>query len=110
MTGDAYQSSWGSIPDNDAAVSAIPLPRMPSNTGEVESKLASRHIVTMASGELPNEFKFFLYAQDAATSEMFLIQANVEKSADPLLILTVKSHTSVEVKQALIELITQALN
>ena len=110
MTGDAYQSTWGSIPDNEATVSAVALSRLPQNTDEMEAKLAAKCIMTMASGELPNEFKFFLYAQEAATGIMFLIQANVEKSSDPLLILTVKSSASEQAKNALVEILSSAVN
>ena len=110
MTGDAYQSTWSSIPDNEATVSAVALARLPQNTDEMEAKLAAKCIMTMASGELPNEFKFFLYAQEAASGTMLLIQANVEKSADPLLILTIKSNAPEAAKNALVEILSSAVN
>jgi AP-4 complex subunit beta-1 len=109
ITGDTYQSTWASIPDNEATVSAVPLTRLPSNTDEVETKLAASNMMTMASGELPNEFKFFLYAQDMTLTNTYLVQANVEKTADPLLILTVKATGSADVAPV-IELITAAFN
>jgi vesicle coat complex subunit len=112
MAGDVYQNTWTSIPDNEAAVQAIPLPQLPRNTDEVESKLASRNIMTMASGELPNEFKFYFYAQDSNTGNLFLVQANVEKTAEPLLIVTVKANGSADGShlEKLIEIMTASLN
>mmetsp|Transcript_18127 Transcript_18127/g.49459 ORF Transcript_18127/g.49459 Transcript_18127/m.49459 type:complete len:854 (+) Transcript_18127:342-2903(+) len=92
MSGDEYQNHWGSINDAEAIVSMVPLPRMPADAGSVERALASHYIQTMASGELPTEFKFFLYAQAQNSGELFLIQSNIDKSSsqEPLMIVTVK--------------------
>jgi AP-4 complex subunit beta-1 len=94
MTGDEYQSKWASIPDGQAIVSMIMLQTLPTSTEQVELALASRaQVQTMASGELPAEFKFFLYAQDVVSGCTFLIQTNVDKSAaavEPMMIVTVK--------------------
>jgi hypothetical protein len=90
MTGDEYQSKWAAISDADAIVSTVALSNVPATTGEVESKLAGYSVVTMASGELPTEFKFFLYAKEAITGNMFLIQSNIGKAGEPLMIVTVK--------------------
>jgi Beta2-adaptin appendage, C-terminal sub-domain len=118
MTGEAYQSAWSSIPDSAATVSAVPLAGLPTSTDEVEAILIDQNIKIMASGELPNEFKFFFYARDAAPSPLrgtlFLVQANVEKSAaDPLMIVTVKASgggSQAQAVAAFVELMTHALN
>ena len=94
MSGEEYQSKWGSIDDANAIVSAVPLPRLPESTQVVEQALASHAIQTMASGELATEFKFFLYAQQQApggSGALFLIQSNIDKtSSEPLMIVTLK--------------------
>ena len=47
--------------------------------------------MTMASGELPTEFKFFLYAQESTSDGFVLIQGNIDKqSGEALLLLTCK--------------------
>jgi vesicle coat complex subunit len=114
MAGEAYQSTWSSIPDAAATVTAVPLSGLPTSTDEVESALSEKNVKIMASGELPNEFKFFFYAQDAAEGTLFLVQANIEKStSDPLMIVTVKASGGIAGDAsiaAFVELITQALN
>jgi AP-4 complex subunit beta-1 len=73
--------------------------------------LAAYNVLTMASGELPNEFKFFLYAADEASSELFLIQSNLSKAGEPLLILTIKSTgaTAAGKAEQLVDIIRSAL-
>jgi hypothetical protein len=70
--------------------------------------------MTMASGELPGEFKFFLYAQDTNSGSIFLLQSNVEKSADPMMIITIKVAEGTGTNQLMVnqltEIITAALN
>jgi len=90
MTGDEYQSKWATISDADAIVCTVLLRAVPGSTGEIESALSDISVFTMASGELPTEFKFFLYAKDAGSGCVFLIQSNVGKSGEPLMIITVK--------------------
>jgi len=90
MTGDEYQSKWAAISDADAMVSTVAMKNVPATTGEVESLLLRSSVATMASGELPTEFKFFLYAKEASTGNFFLIQSNVGKAGEPLMIVTVK--------------------
>jgi hypothetical protein len=112
MSGDGYQTTWGSISDADATVTTIPLNAVPSSTDEVEAALARNNIMTMASGELPSEFKFFLYAKDTS-DVMFLLQGNVSKSpGESLLIITIKATggtASAKIEQ-LVELIRSSLN
>ena len=91
MTGDEYQSTWASVSDADATVSTIQLNAVPASTDSVESALARNNIMTMASGELDTEFKFFLYSKDTS-GVFFLLQCNVSKTpGEPLLIITIKT-------------------
>eukprot|EP00591_Stephanopyxis_turris_P011481 CAMPEP_0195531852 /NCGR_PEP_ID=MMETSP0794_2-20130614/36507_1 /TAXON_ID=515487 /ORGANISM="Stephanopyxis turris, Strain CCMP 815" /LENGTH=843 /DNA_ID=CAMNT_0040663807 /DNA_START=252 /DNA_END=2783 /DNA_ORIENTATION=- len=78
MDGDAYQSLWGAQA-NPILSLQIPLRNLPSTTTDVESSLANVNILTMASGELPTELKFFLYAQEAPAGVTFLLQLVVKK-------------------------------
>jgi len=114
MTGEEYQSKWESIPDADSIVSMAPLGVLPPSTNQVEAALASVNVMTMASGELPGEFKFFLYAQDTNSGSIFLLQSNVEKSADPMMIITIKVAEGTGTNQLMVnqltEIITAALN
>jgi AP-4 complex subunit beta-1 len=91
LSGDEYQAHWGAIPDGEATVTAIPIGAIPSSTDQVERTLGAYNVLTMASGELPTEFKFFLYAADEASGELFLVQSNLVKSGEPLLIVTIKA-------------------
>lgn len=111
ITGEEYQHHWGAIPDAEALVTAVSVSSMPSNTDQVEQALAAYNILTMASGELPNEFKFFLYAADEASSELFLIQSNLSKNGEPLLILTIKATGASAARKAelLVDIVRSAL-
>lgn len=90
MTGEEYQSKWAGISDSQAIVSTVFLRGIPSSTDEIEAALSGISVSTMASGELPAEFKLFLYAKDASTGNFFLIQSNIGKAGEPLMIITVK--------------------
>lgn len=105
MSGDEYQAAWEAIPDADALVTAIPLPTMPTLQW-MEQTLASVHILTMASGELPTELKFYHYC--CSDDIFYLIQSNITKGEEPLLIVTCKSQ-GVE-KEALIEYMKSMLS
>lgn len=95
MTETEYQSLWEGVSDADAIVSTVPLRSLPGSTNVVEHTLEMVGVKTMASGDLPGELKFFLYAQDSVSSCIFLIQANIEKSQEPLMIVTVKVSGSI---------------
>ena len=114
MTPDDYQSKWGAIPDSEASVSMVPMQRLPANADQVERSLAANAVLTMASGELPNEFKFFLYASDSTSGAIFLIQSNIEKSSEPFMVVTVKvsggNQSAATVVEKLIETMNKALN
>jgi len=91
MSGDDYQKHWGVINDSESIVTMVPMKAIPRSTEEVENALAKYNIMTMASGELPTEFKFFLYAQESSSKSMVLIQGNLDKeSGEALLVLTCK--------------------
>ena len=53
-------------------VSALPLRLAPLSTGIVESSLSAFNVITMASGELPTEFKFFHYLIQAVVASLTL--------------------------------------
>ena len=109
MSGAEYQAKWGAISDADAIVATVVLRSLPLSTGEVESVLSAHNILTMASGELATEFKFFLYAQDSA-GDLFLIQSNLTKSSEALLILTIKvSGSSTSNPNARVEQLTNIM-
>jgi AP-4 complex subunit beta-1 len=112
MTGDEYQSKWGAIPDAQATVATIPLPRLPVNAEAIEVQLARGAVKTMASGELATEFKFYLYAVDIPGHNIYLIQSNIEKSSvdDPIMILTIKDVNGTGHTNRLVEIITKALS
>jgi AP-4 complex subunit beta-1 len=91
MTGERYQELWGAQPDTSATTVTLNIITPPAGTAEVEAALAQSKIFTMASGELPTELKFFLYAQEqggAATT--LLMQVVMNKQASSML-LTVKN-------------------
>jgi len=92
MSGEEYQTKWGSIcSDADALVEMVGLSALPTTTSPIESKLTAIGIKTMASGETaPGEFKLYLYARDN-DGAIILVQANISSSGgEPLMILTVK--------------------
>ena len=115
ISGEEYQGVWESIPDSDSIVNMIPLNSLPSSTDQVENALSSINLNTMASGELPTEFKFFLYAQDSSSGSLILLQANADKSTpqDPMMIVTFKVQGSAPPQQfadQLTEMISRQLN
>ena len=87
LSGEDYQSKWGSVPDSEAIVlSGIPMSSAPPSTDVVEGALSAFSVFTMASGELPTEFKFFLYAQEEDTFGgcYFFVQAVALKQPSSL--------------------------
>lgn len=87
LSGEDYQGKWGSVPDSEAIVlSGIPMSSAPPSTDVVEGALSAFSVFTMASGELPSEFKFFLYAQEEDTFGgcYFLAQAVALKQPSSL--------------------------
>lgn len=93
MAGDTYQSIWGANPE--AASLLIPLKQPPTNIPQIEQTLANSRIYTMASGELPTEFKFFLYTQELDTQQYLLLQAVFRKdTTQPDLNIVIKISSS----------------
>ncbi|KAL7438936.1 hypothetical protein ACHAXH_003643 [Discostella pseudostelligera] len=118
LSGEEYQSKWGAVSDLEAVViSSLPMRSRPTSTDAVESALGTFNVMTMASGELETEFKFFLYCQeeDYFGGSYFLIQAVVTKAPSSLS-LTIKpsggdvdSNKQKEKIDQLVELIRSAL-
>eukprot|EP00562_Extubocellulus_spinifer_P002815 CAMPEP_0178486214 /NCGR_PEP_ID=MMETSP0696-20121128/8692_1 /TAXON_ID=265572 /ORGANISM="Extubocellulus spinifer, Strain CCMP396" /LENGTH=884 /DNA_ID=CAMNT_0020113871 /DNA_START=200 /DNA_END=2854 /DNA_ORIENTATION=+ len=80
LSGEEYQSKWGAVADSEAITVTIPLKALPPSTDAVEGPLGAAALTTMASGDLPTELKFFLYAKEKAGSmALFLAQASISK-------------------------------
>jgi len=95
ISGNDYQAKWGAISDADAIVETIALQSIPSSTGSIEAALFAIGVGTMASGEMPDEFKLFLYAlEEGGDGNTVLIQSNISKGSEPLMILTIKVENS----------------
>lgn len=92
LSSDEYQSKWGAISDANAHVLSIPLNVQPMTTADIETPLGQAAILTMASGDLPDEMKLFLYAQEQGGAGVyFLVQASVSKAGASVdFLLTVK--------------------
>ena len=82
MTGERYQELWGAQPDASATTATLSISSPPmGGTAEIEANLSQSNIFTMASGELPSELKFFLYAQEKdVASTTFLLQVIISKA------------------------------
>jgi len=80
LSSDEYQTRWGAVSDAHAHVLSVPLGNQPSTTADVETPLASAYIPTMASGDLPDEMKFFLYAREVGGGAVFLAQGSLGKA------------------------------
>ena len=73
---DTFQSIWSSLPESGTF--NVQLTRLPTGIAELEGALATRSIMTLASGDLPEMIKMFLYAQDLQ-GHKYLVQALVHK-------------------------------
>lgn len=80
MTSDEYQGIWGDTSDFKEVT--FPINKQAVTT-DIEKILVNENIYTMASGELPNELKFFLYCKDN-THSVYLLQAVMSKAPLPL--------------------------
>jgi len=92
LSGEEYQTSWGNISDAEAHMICFSLCVQPNTTDEIENPLAKLSILTMASGDLPAEMKFFFYGKElSAENTVILAQASISKDVSPVeLLLTVK--------------------
>jgi len=105
MTGDDYQTLWSAQPD--LINITIPFSVLPS-TSDVESLLAECQIMTMASGELPAELKFFLYCRESEGSgSVYLLQLAIQKSPVEMGLVMKTDHG--EKAEQLVEVVKQAL-
>lgn len=110
---EAFQQLWAEL--SEAGTYNVALLALPANgLPALEAALAGRGIVCLASGEMPDVFKLFLYGQDEG-GEVYLVQALLQKAAKRLEVtLKVKSggriggnnEASVD---AFVDLISQAL-
>lgn len=114
LTGDEYQAKWGAVQDADAHVMIVPLSTRPGSTDDVERLLEHACIKTMASGELPTELKFFLYAQEVPpTGSIILVQASIAKdnsSSEMLLTIKISGPGGLEKVEAFVDVVKSALS
>lgn len=75
MDAATFQNKWTT--NRVVGTVAVQLPQVPSQS-EIERTFASRFILTMASGDVGPQFKFFFYAQDARGS-VYLMETLVDK-------------------------------
>ncbi|EGZ26602.1 hypothetical protein PHYSODRAFT_536781 [Phytophthora sojae] len=80
MDAPTFQGQWGSRPV--VAEVVVQLPTLPP-LSELEQAFASRGIVTMASGDVGPQYKFFFYAQDTQ-GRYFMSETLVEKANSTL--------------------------
>ena len=73
----AFQAKWGSSPV--AQNISLRLSRLPSGPNEVEGLAKAAHFVTIASGDLPAQLKFYLFARDAGGA-FHLIELLMDKN------------------------------
>ncbi|RLN80183.1 hypothetical protein BBJ28_00020018 [Nothophytophthora sp. Chile5] len=85
MDAASFQGQWGSRPVVGEVV--VQLPTLPPQN-ELEQAFAARGIVTMASGDVGPQYKFFFYAQD--TQGRFFLSETVVDKADCSLRATIK--------------------
>jgi len=113
LSGDEYQSKWSAVSDANAHVIIVPLSSQPPSTDAVELPLAQASIKTMASGELPTELKFYLYAQEASPdASTILVQASIAKNTPCEIFLTIKiaGPGGVEKAEAFVDILKSAIS
>ena len=86
MSGDAFQAKWAAIAAETAT--SVATTGAVQGTDLVDAMLASLHVHTMASGEMPDCLKFFVYARDSAGA-LYLCQCIIDKRS-PKADLTIK--------------------
>ncbi len=112
---EAFQSLWAEYPE--AGTYNVQCGRLPpGGLPDLEEALAQRRVSTLASGDLPEAWKLFLFAQDAAHGEVYLVQALLHK-ADRRLEATLKTRVPATARigggdpvDAFMEHISQALD
>lgn len=75
MDAGTFQSKW----TNNRVVGSVnvQLPTLPPQS-DIEAAFAANHVLTMASGDVGPQYKFFFYAQDAQ-GRVFLAETVVDK-------------------------------
>ena len=63
VTGDLFQAKWAAISDSDERM--LQVGPVTQGADLVDAMLASLNVHTMASGEVGQELKFFVYARDS---------------------------------------------
>ena len=75
---DSFQGLWATYPE--AGTYNVQCARLPpGGLPELEAALGQRRISTLASGDLPELWKLFLFAQAASGQQVFLLQALLHK-------------------------------
>ncbi|GMH56350.1 hypothetical protein TL16_g02114 [Triparma laevis f. inornata] len=94
IDGGKFQGMWQSLPEASSSMSAM---SKNYTVGEIDGLLTGVGILTMASGEMDAEFKFFLYAQDVDTGSVYLLQLVIDKMCEPRVCsLSIKTDTGGE--------------
>jgi len=92
MTPQKFQQLWGGLAESFNG-KLLTLPSIPSSTTDIETKMRSSNVFTIASGALPNNggFKFFLFcvemedilsnAPDSYLVQLMLLSSSNEATA-----------------------------
>ena len=81
LDGDSFQASWGAWAEGLTETCSVPAAAARAATAEaVDAHLALHKVMTMASGDLADSIKLFLYAQEAGGSAVFLAECTVTPS------------------------------
>ena len=78
VTGDLFQAKWAAISDQDERT--LRVGPVTQGADLVDAMLASLSVHTMASGEVGQELKFFVYARDALGA-LYLAQAVISTAS-----------------------------
>jgi len=97
MDGATFQAKWGSVPLAGTLELVLFNPKL--DPAIVESSLAVRSIMTVASGTVENIIKLYLYAQNADTGDFFFIEIVIDSNTGRLTC-TVKVDTRANPQEA----------
>ena len=78
VTGDLFQAKWAAISDQDERT--LRVGPVTQGADLVDAMLASLHVHTMASGQVGEELKFFVYARDSLGA-LYLAQAVISTAS-----------------------------
>jgi hypothetical protein len=102
----AFQQSWGALPV--AATANLAAPNARAAQARLETELAARHVLTMASGTVGQHLKLYLYAQAAESATLYLVEAILDLGAGQLS-LTVKTDAGAEAANEVVALVRKTL-